>query len=164
MTQRFKLAFLALLAGSAGFITATAKADEYDKETILTFNEPVEIPGHVLQAGSYVFKLADSDSNRDIVQVFTDDQKHLIATIPALPDSRPEPADNTIVTFEERPSGSPEAVHSWFYPGDTEGFEFVYPNSEERHAAKTEPVASGAAPQPVSTSTRQSQASKDQAE
>jgi hypothetical protein len=154
MTQRFKLAFLALLAGGASFFTATARADEYDKETTLTFNEPVEIPGHVLQAGSYVFKLADGESNRNIVQVFTHDQKNLIATVLALPDSRLEPADNTIVTFEERPSGSPEAVHSWFYPGDTEGFEFAYPDSEERLAAKSS----------VSSPTRQSQATKEQAD
>jgi hypothetical protein len=43
-------------------------ADEWDKKTNVTFNEPVEVPGVVLPAGSYVFKLADSESDRHIAR------------------------------------------------------------------------------------------------
>jgi len=118
MIQRLKFAFFILLAGGAAWFAPAAKADVWNKETVLTFSGPVEIPGQVLPAGTYVFKLADSQSNRDIVQVFSEDQKHLLATIMAIPDYRNEPADKTIVTFKERQSGSPEALRSWFYPGD----------------------------------------------
>src|SRR5207248_6344609 len=66
-----------------------------------------------------------------------------------------EPSGNTVVTFEERPSGSPEALHAWFYPGDTDGFEFVYPKSEQQYAAQSEQPAPAAAvpaaPQQVTT-------------
>jgi hypothetical protein len=130
MIQRLKFAFLTLLVAGAIWFAPLARADEWNKETVLTFNKPIEIPGKVLPAGTYVFKLADSQSDRDIVQISSKDQKHLLATILAIPDYRAEPTDKTVVTFEERLSGSPEALHSWFYPGDTDGIEFVYPKSE----------------------------------
>lgn len=150
MTQRLKFASLILLAGAAGLVAPAARADEWDKLTVLTFNEPVEVPGKVLPAGTYVFKLADNQSDRTVVQVFTEDQKQLLATVMAIPDSRTEPSDNTVVTFEERPSGSPEALHAWFYPGDTDGVEFVYPKSEQQFAARSEqPPAPAVARAPV---------------
>ena len=149
MTQRLKFAFVALLAAGAAWFAPAARADEWDKLTVMTFNEPVEIPGKFLPAGTYVFKLADSDSDRNIVQIFTQDQKHLVATILAIPDYRPEPAGKTIITFEERPSGSPEALHSWFYPGENYGVEFVYKKSEQQYAARSEePEMMPAAPAP----------------
>jgi hypothetical protein len=144
MTKRFKIALLTMLAVGAAWFAPTAKADEWNKQTVLTFNEPVEIPGQVLPAGTYIFKLVDSQSDRNIVQVFTEDQQHLLATIMAIPDYREEPADRTVVTFEERTSGSPEALHSWFYPGDTDGFEFVYSKSERQYAAQSEQPAHAA--------------------
>jgi len=150
MIQRLKFALFLLTAGIA-WLAPTAKADDWDKRTVLTFNEPVEIPGKVLSAGTYVFKLADSESDRTVVQVFTQDEQHLVATVIAIPSYRPDPADKTIVTFEERPSGSPEALHKWYYPGDNFGLEFVYPKSEQSIAAaspRPEPtVVPSAAPE-----------------
>lgn len=103
-----------------------AKADEWNKKTIITFSDAVEIPGQVLPAGTYVFKLLDSASDRHIVQIWTEDQRQIIATILAVPAQRPERSDHTTVTFDERPGDSPMAVRTWFYPGDTIGQEFVY--------------------------------------
>lgn len=149
MIQRLKFAFLALFAAGATWFVPAARADEWDKLTVMTFNEPLEIPGHVLPAGTYVFKLLDSQSDRNIVQIFTEDQKHLVATIMAIPGYRLEPADKTVVTFDERPSGSPKALHGWFYPGDNYGVEFVYPKSEQRYAANSDqPVMAPPAPEP----------------
>lgn len=149
MTQRLKFAFVALLAAGAACFAPAARADQWDKLTVMTFNEPVEIPGKVLPAGTYVFKLADSESDRNIVQIFTEDQQHLLATILAVPAYRPEPADKTLVTFEERPSGTPEAVHKWFYPGENYGVEFVYKKAEQQYAAKAEPPVTAPAAEPA---------------
>ena len=113
------------LAGSC-LLPSTARADEFNKETIVTFNAPVEVPGHVLPAGKYVFKLADTNSNRDIVEIFNANQTHLIAFIMGVPDYRLQPTDRTKISFEERSAGSPEAIHSWFYPGDDSGVEFIH--------------------------------------
>src|SRR5580704_12465665 len=79
-----------------------ARADEWDQRTVFTFNVPVEIPGQVILPGTYVFKLADSSSDRNIVQVFNKDESHLIGTFLAIPDYRLKPADKPIITFEER--------------------------------------------------------------
>jgi len=103
-------------------------ADPWNQETKVTFNQPVEIPGQVLPAGTYVFRLMDSPSNRNIVQVFSEDRAHLFATVLAIPDYRLQPSDKTVLMFEERPKDSPEAIKAWFYPSDDYGHEFVYPH------------------------------------
>src|SRR5690242_13879498 len=91
--------FLALL-----FIPA-ARADEWNKKTTVTFNAPVEVPGTVLAPGQYVFRLANSDSDRTIVQIFNAREDHLYATILGVRDYRDEPSDRTIINFDERPAG-----------------------------------------------------------
>jgi hypothetical protein len=107
-----------------------AHADQWDKATKITFSEPVEVPGRVLPAGTYTFKLLNSDSDRHIVQIFNEDQTSLITTILAVPNERLEPAGKTILTYDERPGDRPMALAAWFYPGDTFGQEFVYPKSD----------------------------------
>ena len=108
-------------------IVAGARADEWDKKTIVTFNEPIQIPGQVLPAGTYVFKLASSNSDRHIVQVWNEDQTQILATILTAPDYRVDAPDRTIMELEERRGNSPMALHSWFYPGDNAGQQFLYP-------------------------------------
>jgi hypothetical protein len=113
-----------------------AAADTYDKKTIVTISAPVEIPGRVLTPGTYVFKLLDSQSNRNILQIWDKDEQHLITTILAVPDYRLKPADKPVIRFEERPSGTPEALKALFYPDDTYGLELVYPHMRAVELAK----------------------------
>ena len=123
-------------AGLLGSMLTQAKADEWDQKTIFTFSGPVEIPGQVLTAGTYVFKLTDSQSDRNIVQVFNKDENHLYGTFLTIPGYRLRPAGKPIITFEERSAGSPEAVRAWFYPGENYGHEFVYPKAKAVQLAK----------------------------
>src|SRR6266852_3126238 len=123
--------------GFLGGMLPRATADEWNQKTIFTFSGPVEIPGQMLQAGTYVFRLADSQSDRDIVQVFSKDEKHLYGTFLTIADQRLRPAEKPIITFEETAAGSPEAVKAWFYPGDDYGHEFVYPKPKALELAKT---------------------------
>ena len=122
--------------GFLGGMIPRATADEWNQKTTFTFSGPVEIPGQVLQAGTYVFKLAGSQSDRDIVQVLSKDEKHVYGTFLAIPDHRLRPAGKAIITFDESPAGSPEAVKAWFYPGDNYGHEFVYPKPKAVALAK----------------------------
>ena len=119
----------------------TAKADQWDKLTTMTFTEPVEIPGQILPAGTYVFKLIDSQTDRNVVEIFTQDQKQLVATVYAVPAYRLDPTSTTDVKFEERAAGSPEALHTWFYPGENYGLQFVYKKSEQQYAERSAPPA-----------------------
>jgi hypothetical protein len=67
-----------------------------------------------------------------LVRIFNADETHLITTVQGIPDYRMETPDKTILQFEERPSGQPEALKSWFYPGYNSGVEFVYPTSTDK--------------------------------
>lgn len=117
-------------------LTPSAISDEWNKKTVVTTNVPIEIPGKALPAGTYVFKLLDSPSNRNIVQIFDKDEKHLLATALTIPNYRLEPADKPLLQFEERPSNTPEALKALFYPGDNYGLEFVYPHHRATELAK----------------------------
>jgi hypothetical protein len=118
--------FLALTS----FLAQPVMADEWNKKTEFQFSGPVQIPGKVLAPGKYVFQLLDSESDRNIVQVFSEDSngnESLVGTLMAIPDYISETPDKPIVHFDEGHSGTPEAIHSWFYPGENTGWEFVYP-------------------------------------
>jgi hypothetical protein len=102
-----------------------ARADEWNKKTILTFSGPVQIPGATLAAG-----------NRHVVQVFDQTEKKVYGTILAIPDERVEPVSKPIVLFSERPANTPQAIKSWFYPGERIGNEFVYPRNQAMKIAR----------------------------
>lgn len=130
---------LALAVATFGLMGAalapTMKADEWNKKTILTVNEPIQVPNKVLPPGKYVIKLLDSPSNRHIVQVFNGDESHLITTVLAIPNYRLEPTGKTQFQFWETPPGQPKALRAWFYPGDNFGQEFAYPKTEATQIA-----------------------------
>jgi len=105
----------------------SAKADEWNKRTVLTVHETIQVPNKVLPPGTYVVKLLDSPSDRHIVQIFNAEETELITTILAIPNYRLEPTGKTVFTFWETPVGQPLALRAWFYPGDSYGQEFAYP-------------------------------------
>jgi hypothetical protein len=133
-------AFCMALLGAT--FSPSAKADDYDKKTTLTFSQPIEIPPvhiqgyRVLPAGTYVFKLVNSSSNRHIVQIFNKDQNRIFATILAIPNYRLQPKGETVITFNEAVQGRPQAIRAWFYPGANWGEEFVYPKAKAVELAK----------------------------
>lgn len=110
-----------MLLGMAG------SAAPWNKKTILTVNEPIQIPGTVLEPGKYVIKLVDSLSNRHIVQITNEEENQVITTVLAIPNYRLEPTGDSQFQFWETPVGNPKALRAWFYPGDNFGQEFAYP-------------------------------------
>jgi hypothetical protein len=118
--------FLLVGIGLLGGLIPLANADEWDQKTIVTFSGPVEIPGQVLPAGTYVFKIADSQSTNNVVQVFSADEKHLYGNFLSIPEQRQERTDSAVVTLEKSTAGAPEEVKAWFYAGEDIGHEFVY--------------------------------------
>ncbi len=132
------------LAAMGSIVAPDAQADTWNRKSEITFSEPVEIPGvhlagwGVLPAGTYVFKILDSQSDRHIVQIFSKDELTVYATILAIPNYRLKATDKTVITFRERPAGQPEALGAWFYPGKNWGEEFVYPKAKATALAKAE--------------------------
>ena len=118
-------------------VLPSARADTWNKKTVITFSQAVEVPGKILPAGTYTFQLLDSLSDRHIVQIFNADGSQIIATILAINNYRLEPKGETVMKFGERPGDSPEALRAWFYPGDNFGQEFVYPKARAIQLAQT---------------------------
>lgn len=129
-------------------------ADAWDQLTKVTFSEPVEIPGQVLAAGTYWFRLMDSPSDRNIVQILNADQSRSIAILLAIPDYRLKPTGKTVVTFEERAANAPQAVKAWFYPGDNYGQEFVYPKPRAMQLAQAQNQAVPSMPANMEANTK----------
>lgn len=139
------LATVFCLVALCVLVVPAATADDWNRETVITFSGPVEVPGvgaQTLPAGTYVFKIFDSQSDRHIVQIFNQDKTHVFTTILAIPNYRLKTTDKTVITFSERPAGHPEALKAWFYPGRAWGEEFVYAKSRAVELAKetNEPV------------------------
>ena len=132
------LAFVAVVS-MAGM--GIASADQWDKKTVITTDEVMQLPNMMLQPGTYVIKLADSSSNRHIVQFFDKDEKHLVTTVNAIPNQRLRLSGESVFAFWEVPAGQPKALRAWFYPGDNFGQEFAYRPQE---AAKITASNSGA--------------------
>jgi hypothetical protein len=123
------------LVGAA--LAPPARADQWNKKTIITFSQPMEVPGNMtLPAGKYVFKLLDSSSYRHIVQIWNEDETKLFTTILAIPNYRLTPTGETVISFKERPGDQPQALRAWFYPGDNFGQEFAYPKTRALQLAE----------------------------
>ena len=125
------------LAGAVCFVgIQSVNADDWNKKTIITINEPLQVPNTVLDPGKYVLKLLDSPSDRHIVQIFNADETKLITTILAIPNYRLQPTGKTEFNFWEVPAGQPHALRAWFYPGDNFGQEFAYPPAMSAQISK----------------------------
>ena len=132
--KMFSFLLILLLLGVV--LVSPARADRFDKKTIVTFSHPVEVPGNkVLAAGKYVFKLVDSQSDRHIVQIWNENETEVITTVLAIPNYRLEETDQTVIEFHERPGTQPQALRAWFYPGDKFGHEFAYPEKRAMELA-----------------------------
>jgi len=138
------------LALSSSVFVNRAQADQWDKKTIITVDQPIQVRDRLLQPGTYVFRLLDSNSDRHIVQIFNSDQSHIIDTILAIPNYRLQPTGKSQFLFYETPPGTAHALHAWFYPGDNYGQEFPYPkNPIVLQAAVTHTEAAPPPPPPV---------------
>jgi hypothetical protein len=118
------------------FFGLAAHADETDESTTITFSQPIQIPGRVLPAGTYVFKLLAGTDDLNVVQVFNADRTVLYATVQTIPTERQEPTGHTVVALAEQGAGQPDALLKWFYPGGETGNEFLYPDQKEKELAQ----------------------------
>lgn len=132
MATALALAVCAVMAGGVA-----AQQTNTTERTILTFSSAVELPGVMLQPGTYVFKLADNQS-RNVVQVWNEDETNMLGHWVFVQAERPRVTDETVVMFSENREGATPAVQYWYFPGEKVGKEFIYPDDQaERIAART---------------------------
>src|SRR5262245_13446322 len=100
-------AALACVAGALMVlpVSAAGQTGPANQDTFFTFSQTVELPNTTLPAGTYLFQLMDSQSNRHIVKVMSRDRKELHATLLAIPYySTDRPSDEPQVRFMETPA------------------------------------------------------------
>lgn len=150
MKTRLRAVCLGAALAFIGSTITPAMADEWNKETRIEINEPLEIPGRVLQPGTYIFKLIGT-SDRNVVEILSEDAKGnqtLVTTLLTVSAYEMDTPDKPIIRLEERPSGSPQAISSWFYPGDNYGWQFVYPKSQRLEVSANQAPAEASTPAP----------------
>jgi hypothetical protein len=125
---------LGLLIAFGVFFELTAHADETNELTKITFSAPIQIPGQVLPAGTYIFQQAEPNDDLNLIHIFNADGSTLCATLQTVPAERREATGDTAITLAEPESGQPILV-KWFYPGRLTGHEFVYPKQQEQEIA-----------------------------
>jgi LPXTG-motif cell wall-anchored protein len=135
MSQQTVVRSICAAAALAVVATATVLVQPSDKRTYFTFSSPIAIPGVTLPAGKYLFRIADT-SSRNAVQVLSEDGTKPYAMFFALRAERSEPARDPEIRFMETATGMPQAVQTWWYPGERHGYEFVYPKQQARLLAK----------------------------
>ena len=150
------------LAVAWSLAALTAYANDWDKATKITLNQPFEVPGTVLPAGTYMMKLVDIAGERHVVRFLSEDESKVYATLIGIPDFRLKTTDKTSMTFYETEASNPKPLHAWFYPGSQFGLEFAYPEkraaqiaaiTEEHVIATKEPEFVPAAPEIASAPT-----------
>ena len=111
------------------------RADEFDQATKFTFNQPVEIPGQVLPAGTYWFTVIGG-FDLNVVQIYNSDRSKVVASVQTNTSEIPMSTGDPVVTLAQRPSEKYEALVSWFYAGRTIGHQFIYSKQEQRELAQ----------------------------
>jgi hypothetical protein len=117
----------AVLCAALGTGVESSRADQWDRKTVVSFSAPVEVPGQILPPGTYVFKLVNLPDTRNLVQIQSEDQSFTYATLLTVNTWRSRPTNHTRFLFDERSGDQPEALQTWYYPGDTRGLDFIYP-------------------------------------
>jgi hypothetical protein len=127
VTVTLLLAFLIVLP--------VVRADEWNQATLFTFSQPVQIPGQVLPAGTYLFELVDS-FNHEIVRISNADRTNVIAVIQARPTLQKGLSGKAAIVLAERGVSQPEAIVAWSYPGRVEAHQFLYQKQVQEEVAK----------------------------
>jgi hypothetical protein len=126
----------AMVATAFAWTATTAAADQWNDKTTITFSAPVMVPGMTLPAGTYVFELMDSQTNRHLVRIRRESDGKVLTTTHAVPTKRLEPRGDVVVKFDPTESGAAPALKAWFYPGTVYGHQFVYSDEQAKAIAQ----------------------------
>ncbi len=150
----------ALFAATIGMVTIAprAKADNWDRKTIVTTSAPLNVAGTVLEPGKYVFQLLYTDPSAHVVQVLNARENHLITTVMAHPVGYMEQgiparlqgaeAGKAHFTYWETTAGEPRALRDWYYPGAFQGEEFAYHRMAVTQVSQLTQTTPAPAPEP----------------
>ncbi len=128
----------------AGFLASPLKADNFNKETIVKIDSPMNVSGTVLLPGRYVFELAYTQTAQDVVYIRDAGDFHLVATILGDAAYRPTPYRKSTWTFYPTAPGQVTTLKTWFFSGDNNGVQFRDENPLAPVVAKAPTASTGA--------------------
>ena len=139
----------AMLGLLIAFFAPSTRASDWNKETHLTTNQPLQVSDTVLPPGQYVLKLIEPNGTRSVVGIYTADGSRLKEFIMGWSAYRTDAGDKQLVTVSQPQGDQPATLKAWFYPGDNFGVEFPVskPSSGSGRLAKSkvkdQPAAAG---------------------
>ena len=102
-------------------------AGSAERTTYLTFSRSVELPGAALNAGTYIFELADPMSASGVVRVLSRDRRTTYFLGFTHRADRPRGMRlDASVSLGESAAGVPPRVTAWWPVGEITGRQFIY--------------------------------------
>jgi hypothetical protein len=137
MTLRSTFLALFFAAGTSSTLTAASPAEQWFKKSVITLTDLSEVPGMVVEPGTYVLK-ADEQSafSRTTIELLNQDETLTLTTFVAVADHRQRPDYDTVFSYFPGVTNGPKPIQTWFYPGDMNGYEFVYPKARAKEIAQ----------------------------
>ena len=117
--NRLKITTAMLGLLTAGF-ASSIRADDSNKETRITINQPLQIQDVLLAPGQHVLKLIQPG----IVSIYNADGTRPEGLILGWSAYRTDAGDKKLVTASQSQGEQPATLKTWFYPGDNYGVEF----------------------------------------
>jgi hypothetical protein len=114
---------------------APSLAQQAREKTYVSFSNPVRIPGAVLPAGDYTFRLAEPLQDQQLVNIFKRGSHEKVASVMTVPVRRDRRQDQQVVLFRAA-AGQVPAVKAWFYPTNETGHLFVYSRAEAQEISR----------------------------
>jgi len=146
MTKHLRGAMLASAAALVWCLGAsTATADDYNRRTILTIDQEMVVPGATLPPGTYTFILGNPETSRDVVYILREDGTP-VTSVHTTRVSRNNDNRDLALFVGLNENGAMPVMRGWFYPGDRDGYQFVYPTDQARSIARLESVEIPVAP------------------
>ena len=125
-----RLASASVLVVLVSALASGANAFTHDKRTYFTFSQPVALPGMTLPAGTYMFRIANPDTGRKVIQVANKEGTQSFAMLLTIPAQRPDAPKDSEIRFRETAAGAPPAVGTYWYMGERTGYEFLYSKAQ----------------------------------
>jgi hypothetical protein len=139
-----------------GLLTAglapSMRADDSNKETRITINQPLQIQDVRLAPGQHVLKLIQPG----IVSIYNTDGTRPEGLILGWSAYRTDAGDKKLIIVSQSQGNQPANLEYWFYPGDNFGLEFPIEKPAAAIGRVVKPKGAGQTTHPAdgSSSTR----------
>jgi hypothetical protein len=124
----------ALLAVLTACFAPSIQADERNKETHLSINQPLQVGDTLLAPGQYDFELIGPR----VVSIYNVGRNRSEGLVLGWPAYRTNGDDKKLFEVSQSQGDQPATLKTWFYPGDNSGLQFSTgtPGSEPAAEAK----------------------------